>query len=86
MPAKDAEMGAGLLTTRARGAATLAVEIGVMPAADEGTTISPRQKITAAAAAMQVAAVVAMARMTRTREEAGEVVRTGITALPSLRR
>ena len=85
-PAKDAAKRAGLLTTRAKAAATLAVEIEVTPAADEGTTITPRQKITVAAAAMPVAAVVAMATTTRMPEEAGEVARTGTTAGLSSRR
>jgi hypothetical protein len=69
-------------------AATLAVEMAVMPAvAIEGATVSPPLTTTVAAAAMQVAGVVAMATTTRTRErDAGEVVRTGITALPSSRR
>lgn len=77
-------MAADLLAMRAKATTTLAVEIGGMLAAvSEATAVSPGQRITVAAAATQVAAVVAKATSkTRREEEAGEVVRIGITVLP----
>ena len=87
MPARIAEIAAGLLVTAAKARATRTVETEAVATRTEVMRVS-RGQITPIAAAMQVGAVPATPTTTRTHgeEDAGEVVRIGSTAHPSSRK